>query len=57
MEALSGFLDNVGSVGTTLISWVGQIGTTVVSTPILLVPCAISIFVSAVAVFKWLARR
>lgn len=56
-SALSGFLSDVGTVGTTIITWVGQVAETVTSKPVLLVPVAIGIFGAAVGFFRRLRRN
>ena len=51
-ETLSGFLGNVGTVFTSLVDWMGDIGSTVLSTPVLFVPCVIGFAFVAVGLFK-----
>jgi hypothetical protein len=50
--ALSGFLTNVGTVFTSLVGWMGSIGSTILSTPVLFVPCVIGFAFVAVGLFK-----
>jgi len=52
MTGLAGFLTDVGSVFTQLITWMGSIGSAVTSTPVLFVPCVIGIAFVAVGLFR-----
>jgi len=49
---LADFLGNVTTVFTSLVTWMGNIGTAVVSTPVLFVPCVIGIAFVAVGLFR-----
>lgn len=51
-SALSTFLTNVGTVFTSLVGWMGSIGSTILSTPVLFVPCVIGFAFVAVGLFK-----
>ena len=51
-SALSTVLTNVGTVFTSLVGWMGSIGSTILSTPVLFVPCVIGFAFVAVGLFK-----
>lgn len=55
-SALSTFLGNVGATLTSAVGWMSTIGTAVVETPILLVPFALGIAMTGVALFKSLSH-
>lgn len=55
--AMTAFLTTIGEVFTQAISWVAQVGTTIVSTPILLLPFALAIVSKVVKIFKRLILR
>lgn len=50
--ALSGFLTNIGTVLTSATGWIGTIVGVVMETPMLLVPCALGLAFTGVALFK-----
>lgn len=52
VSAMSAFLTEVGGSVTQFITWVGDVGTAVVSTPILLVSEGVFLLGASVAIFK-----
>lgn len=55
--AMSAFLTTIGEVFTQCLSWVSSIATTIIATPILLVPFGIVLVKKVVSVFKRLILR
>lgn len=55
VEALSGFLTNVGTVLASGVEWMGTIANAVVSNPPLLVTFALGVGMTGVALFKSLS--
>lgn len=53
---LADFLANVGTTLSSAVGWMSTIGTAVVETPILLVPFALGIAMTGVALFKSLSH-
>lgn len=51
-SALTTFLTNIGTVLTSAVGWMGTIVTAVVENPVLLVPCALGLAFTGVALFK-----
>lgn len=50
-EILATYLANATSVFTSMITWLGNVGTAVLSTPVLFVPCVIGIAFVAAGLF------
>lgn len=48
---LAGYLTNAGTVFTSMVGWLGSIGSAVLSTPVLFVPCVIGIAFVAAGLF------
>lgn len=55
--AMGTFLTTIGEVFTQSMTWVGNLATTVVSTPILLVPFGLVLVKKIVGIFKRLILR
>lgn len=55
--AMTAFLSTIGEVFTQAISWVASLGTTIVSTPILLLPFALAVVSKVAKIFKRLILR
>ena len=51
-STLSSFLTNVGTVLSSAVDWMGTIVSTIMSTPVLLVPCVMGLAFTGVALFK-----
>lgn len=56
VSAMTEFLSSCGEVFTAALGWAVEVSETVVSTPVMLVPIAISIACAGIGVFKRLAR-
>lgn len=52
VTVMADFLSQMSSIGTTVLTWVGEVAETVVGTPILLLPAGMAIFGVAIGVFK-----
>lgn len=55
--AMTEFLTSIGSVVTQLVTWVGQVASTVISTPILLFSTGVFALGAAVGLFRRFLRR
>lgn len=55
--AMTAFLTTIGEVFTQSVTWVGTIASTVISTPILLVPFGMVLVKKVVSIFKKLILR
>lgn len=55
-SSLSGILDNIGSLFTSAMGWMGSVGTAVVSTPLLLVGVLVGFIGIGVSLFKRLTH-
>ena len=51
-STLSTYLDNIGTVFTSLTGWVGKVITVVMDNPVLLVTCTVGFAFTAVRLFK-----
>lgn len=56
VSAMSSFLTEIGGSVTQFITWVGDVGTAVVSTPILLVGEGVFLLGASVGLFKRLLK-
>ncbi len=52
VSALQGFLNNIGTILTEAVKWVGTVVGVVMENPVLLVPVALGIGMAAIGIFK-----
>lgn len=52
VSALQGFLNDIGTILTEAVKWVGTVVGVVMENPVLLVPVALGIGMAAIGIFK-----
>lgn len=57
MEAMTSLITTLGEVVTAIFGWVGEVGTTIVSTPILLLTTGFLVLGGAIGIFGRLLSR
>lgn len=56
-DSVSGILDATGDVVTNILSWVGNIATTIIQTPVLFIGVGLFVMGAAVSFLRRLLRR